>query len=84
MTEASQQRSVLITGVGKRGNLAHALLHTFTERGDTVYAVGRTMPAVEALAGGGATARGGSCERMPLGRAGSRTLQCWPRWAMHT
>lgn len=49
MTDSPQGRAVLITGVGTPGNLGAALLHTLAARGDTVYAVGRTRPAVEAL-----------------------------------
>ncbi len=49
MTDSPQGRSVLITGVGKPGQLGAALLQAFAERGDTVYAVGRTLPDVEKL-----------------------------------
>lgn len=47
MTNLSRGRSVLITGVGKPGHVGAALLHAFAARGDTVYAVGRTLPDVE-------------------------------------
>lgn len=49
MTDSSQGRSVLITGVGKPGQLGAALLQAFAEIGDTVFAVGRTLPDVEKL-----------------------------------
>ncbi len=49
MTESQQGRSVLITGVGKPGQLGAALVQAFADRGDTVYATGRTLPDVEAL-----------------------------------
>lgn len=49
MTNSSQSRSVLLTGLGKPGQLGETLLQTFAERGDTVYAVGRTLANVEAL-----------------------------------
>ncbi len=49
MTQSPQGRSVLITGVGKPGQLGEALLQAFAERGDTVYATGRTLSDVEAL-----------------------------------
>lgn len=38
----------MITGVGNPGNLAQALLQGFADRGDTIYAVGRKLPDVEA------------------------------------
>ncbi|MEO8856632.1 MAG: SDR family oxidoreductase [Burkholderiaceae bacterium] len=47
MTNSAQQRSVLVTGVGKPGNLAQALLHAFSEHGDTLFAVGRRLDDVE-------------------------------------
>ncbi|MGH2511410.1 MAG: SDR family NAD(P)-dependent oxidoreductase [Candidatus Limnocylindrales bacterium] len=40
---------MLLTGVGKPGQLGEALLRAFAERGDTVYATGRALPDVEAL-----------------------------------
>lgn len=49
MTDSQQKRSVLITGIGTPGNLGHALLHAFADRGDTIYAVGRKLANVEAL-----------------------------------
>ncbi len=48
MTDSHLKRSVLITGAGKPGNLAHALLQAFADRGDTIYAVGRKLSDVEA------------------------------------
>lgn len=42
-------RTVLLTGVGKPGQLGAALLQAYAERGDTVCAVGRTLAEVEAL-----------------------------------
>lgn len=49
MAESPTARSVLLTGVGRPGQLGEALLRAFTERGDTVYATGRTLADVEAL-----------------------------------
>lgn len=49
MTDSPRGRSVLITGVGKPGQLGEALLQAFAERGDTIYAAGRTLSDVEAL-----------------------------------
>ena len=48
MTDISLQRSILITGVGKPGNLAQALLEASASQGYAIYAAGRKLSDVEA------------------------------------
>ncbi len=52
MQDTVARRSVLITGVGKPGQLGDALLRAFAKLGDEVFAIGRTLPEVEALVRG--------------------------------
>lgn len=49
MIDSPQKRSVLITGIGKPGQLGATLLQAFADNDYTVHAVGRTLPDVEAL-----------------------------------
>jgi NAD(P)-dependent dehydrogenase (short-subunit alcohol dehydrogenase family) len=49
MKSTSKKPTVLITGVGKPGQLGATLVQTFAADGYLVHAVGRTLPDVEKL-----------------------------------